>query len=108
VGALAAVLGVFFMPFIHMVTWFPHALKWLSKQKWINDFLIGATAAVVGCILTTIISMNVDSFHKIMFWILFLATLLILIVRPKTPILLLVFTAGFINLLVNLTALNAV
>ncbi|MEQ1723538.1 MAG: chromate efflux transporter [Pseudobdellovibrio sp.] len=108
VGALASVLGVFFMPFIHMVTWFPHAVQWLSKQKWINDFLVGATAAVVGCILTTIITMNVDSYNKIMFWILFTLTFVILIVRPKTPILLLVFAAGFINLLISLTALNAV
>lgn len=107
-GALVAIVGVFTMPFFHMVTWFPHAVKWLSKQKWINNFLVGATAAVVGSILTTIISMNTQSYNKIMFWVLFIATFTILVVRPKTSIVLLVLTAGIFNLLFSFAAMNAV
>lgn len=106
-GALAAVFGIFFMPFVHMVTWFPRAVKWLSGQKWITDFLIGATAAVVGSILWTIIAMNENSVKKIMFWPIFLASFLILIFRPKTPIVLIIFVAGLLNLFVFST-FNAV
>lgn len=108
VGALVAIVGVFTMPFFHMVTWFPHAVKWLSKQKWINDFLVGATAAVVGSILVTIISMNLQSYSKVMFWVLFVATVLILIFKPKTSIVLLIFAAGLLNLLFSFAAMNAI
>ncbi|MBY0553749.1 chromate efflux transporter [bacterium] len=107
-GALLAIVGVFAMPFFHMVTWFPHAVKWLSKQKWINNFLLGATAAVVGSILTTIITMNAQSYNKIMFWTLFITTFVILALRPKTSIVFLVLAAGILNLLFSFAAVNAV
>jgi len=102
-GALAATAGVFFLSFIHMVTWFPHAVKWLSKQKWIPDFIVGATAAVVGCILTTIIMMNINSYNRVMFWILFLSSLVVLVAKPKTSIVLLIAGAGLLNLFMGST-----
>ena len=102
VGALVAMLGVFFMPFVHMVTWFPYAVKALSKQKWIADFLVGATSAVLGCILTTLTIMNINSYNRIMFWVLFIATLAVLILKPKTSIVLLIVGAGLLNLIVSL------
>lgn len=107
VGAATAVFGIFFMPFVHMVTWFPRAVKWLSAQKWINDFLVGATSAVVGGILITIVSMNVESYKKPMFWVIFPSTFFILIFRPKTAIVLVVILSGLLNLL-GFTALNAI
>lgn len=107
VGALAAILGIFLMPFVHMVTWFPHAVRWLSRQSWINDFLVGATSAVVGSILVTMINMNIESYNKIMFWILFLISFFVLALRPKTPIILVIILAGLVNLL-SFAALNPV
>ena len=107
IGSIAAVCGIFMMPFLHMVTWFPYAVKWLSRQKWINDFLVGATAAVVGSILVTIILMNLESYNKIIFWVLFLASFIVLILRPKTSIVLVIFFSGLISLL-SFTALNAI
>jgi chromate transporter len=54
-GALLATTGVFLAGFIHMMTWFPAAVEKLSRQKWIQDFLFGALAVVVGTILVTIL-----------------------------------------------------
>ena len=90
-----------------MMTWFPYAIKWLGGQKWINNFLVGATSAVVGSILVTIINMNAESYNKIMFWVLFLANFAILILKPKTSILLLIVISGLLNLLF-FTAMNSI
>ena len=59
-GALVATIGMFSAAFFHMTTWFPHVIKKLSGKKWINDFVFGAIAAVVGPIVVTVIKM---SFH---------------------------------------------
>lgn len=108
IGAIAATIGIFFMPVFHMVTWFPYAVRWLSKQNWINDFLIGATAAVVGSILNTIISMNFDSYGQIMFWILFVTSFVLLFFKPRTPVVFIILTSGLINLVVALAAVNSI
>lgn len=106
-GALAAVLGIFFMPFVHMVTWFPRAVGWLSRQSWIADFLVGATAAVVGSILVTVLVMNKNSANNPMFWLIFISSFLIMFKRPKTAIVLLILVSGLVNLL-SFAAFNAV
>ena len=105
-GALAGTIAVFLPPFFHMMTWFPLAMGWMSRQKWINQFLIGATAAVVGSIVVTVVRMVENSFYLPMFWILFFATALVLYKKPKTPILLIFLLAGLVNLL--FAALSAV
>lgn len=107
-GALAATVGIFMTPFFHMVTWFPLALNWLSKQSWIKSFLLGATAAVVGSILMTLFKMNELSLHIPMFWILFLATIVLLIKKPKVPLIYVIFAGGLINLVVSLATLYTV
>ncbi len=107
-GALVATLGIFMMPFIHMVTWFPRAVKWLSAQKWIKVFLIGATAAVVGTILVTVFRMNENFYSSFMFWILFSATTIVLLIKPKISLLLLIFLSGLINLLVAFATMHSV
>lgn len=53
-GAALATLAVFLPSYFHMVTWFPRAVQVLSRQKWIDDFLFGALAMVVGTIIVTI------------------------------------------------------
>lgn len=107
VGALVAVFGIFCMPFVHMVTWFPRAVKWLSCQSWIADFLVGATAAVVASILVTVISMNKNSFNNPMFWLIFSSCFILLIKKPKTSIVLVIIGSGLLNLL-GFAALNSV
>jgi chromate transporter len=76
-GALAATLGLYLPAFIHMTTWFPKALNWLSRQKWVNSFILGSTAAVVGCVFITIVNMNKNEYLKYSFWLIAVTTLLI-------------------------------
>ncbi len=99
VGAIVATIGIFLMPFIHMVTWFPFAVRWLARQKWIKSFLLGATAAVIGSILDTIVKMNSESYRTLIFWIIFSGTLLLLLLKPKTPLLPVILVSGLVNLL---------
>lgn len=101
-GAFALTLGIHLIPFFHIVTWFPYAVKWLGHQKWITDFLMGATSAVVASILVTLILLNLESYDKIMFWVLFIVSLVILLLKPKVPIIIMVVGAGLINLVFNL------
>ncbi len=107
-GALIATIGIFIMPLFHMLTWFPKVLGWLSKQKWINDFLLGATAAVVGVLLITIFQMNVLFISSARFWIIFLASLIYLLYRPKAQIVLVIFCGGLANLLIDFTTMNSI
>jgi chromate transporter len=105
-GAVFGTVAIFLPPFFHMMTWFPLAMGWMSRQRWINQFLIGATAAVVGSIVVTVIRMVESSFQLPIFWILFFASAAILAFRPKISILLIFLVAGAANLL--FTALGAV
>lgn len=76
-GALVATLGLYLPAFIHMTTWFPKALNWLSRQKWVSSFVLGSTAAVVGCVFITVVNMNKNEYLKYSFWLIAVATLLI-------------------------------
>lgn len=107
-GALVATFAIFLMPFIHMVTWFPSAVRWLSVQTWIKSFLLGATGAVIGSILVTVVRMNIDTYKSILFWLIFISTTAILIYRPKTSLLLIILVSGIFNLLVSLAATNPI
>lgn len=53
-GALVATAGVFGPSFFHMTTWFPRMLDWLLKQKWIQHFSMGVTAAVCSTIAVSL------------------------------------------------------
>lgn len=50
-GALLATFGIFLPSSFHMLTWFPHFVNWMSKQRWIQTFLTGALAALCAGIL---------------------------------------------------------
>jgi len=106
VGALVATIGIFLMPFIHMVSWFPYAVKWLAKQKWIKPFLLGATGAVIGTILDTIVKMNEQSYLVPMFWVIAVGTFALLLWKPKFPLLAIIFGSGLLNLAVNLVLMT--
>lgn len=94
-GALIATLCVFFFPFLHISTWFPKAMDWLSRQKWVPWFVMGATAAVVAGILITLAHMNLHTWDKPAFWVISLSILTWIFYRPKTNILLLFVISGF-------------
>lgn len=56
-GAVTATVAVYAASFFHQVTWFPRVVDRLSKFKWIDAFLTGAIAAVVGAIIATVVSL---------------------------------------------------
>ena len=101
-GALVATIGVFLLPMFHMLTWFPYVLNWLSKQKWIPEFILGATAAVVGILLITIFNLNRIFLSSSSFWIVFFGSFLFIIYRPKTQLLLVILSGGILNLILSL------
>lgn len=107
-GAFVATIGVFLMPFIHMVTWFPSAVRWLARQIWVKPFLIGATGAVIGTILDTIAKMNAESYIRPQFWLIAISTFLILLWKPKSPLLLIIFLSGLANLLIASMTMSSI
>lgn len=52
-GAFAATVSVFGPSFFHMMTWFNSAIQFLSRQKWIQDFVFAATSIIMGTLLVT-------------------------------------------------------
>jgi chromate transporter len=58
-GALIATLSIFGAAFFHMSTWFPLVVKKLKGKLWINDFIFGAVAAVVGPIIVAVYKLGV-------------------------------------------------
>ena len=98
-GALAATLGLVLPPFFHMTTWFPRAMNWMSAQKWISNFILGSTAAVVGCLFTTVYKMNVNELGLINFWLIFAGASFILYYNPRFSIFKILVSAGIFNLI---------
>jgi chromate transporter len=103
-GAIAATVGLFLPAFIHMTTWFPRALNWLSKQHGVSYFILGSTAAVVGCVFITVVNMNQNEYVKYSFWLIAtLALLLQLNLIPKiknVSVLQVIGIGALINLLI--------
>jgi len=58
-GALVATVSIFGAAFFHMSTWFPLVVKKLKGKVWINDFIFGAVAAVVGPIIVAVYKLGV-------------------------------------------------
>lgn len=54
IGALVATTAIFLPGLIHMTTWFPRAVKTLSKKPWIQPFTFGAISAVVGTLIVIV------------------------------------------------------
>jgi chromate transporter len=100
-GAFCATLGLLIPPFFHMTTWFPRAMTWMSKQKWIVHFILGSTAAVVGCLLMTVYKMNSNEIHLFQFWIIFIPAVLTLYFKPKISILKILLFSGVIHLILG-------
>lgn len=100
-GAVVATVGLLLPPFFHMTTWFPRAMSWMSVQSWIPKFILGSTAAVVGCLLVTVYRMNQTEIVHPIFWVISIFSFVILIFRPKISILKVLLGAGFTHLVVR-------
>lgn len=57
-GAIAATVGGFFLSFVNMLTWFPELMTWLSRQRWMKDFLVGSIAAIAAGIVIILWNMG--------------------------------------------------
>jgi chromate transporter len=58
-GAVVATLCIFAAAFFHMSTWFPLVVKKLKGKSWVNDFIFGAIAAVVGPIIVAVVKLGI-------------------------------------------------
>lgn len=100
-GAVAAAVGIYLPPFIHIATWFPRALKWLGQQEWIESFVFAATAAVVGCILVTLYHLNQNEYHSIYFWVIFCLSLGLGIKVKRLSVFMIIVIGAVMNLLLQ-------
>lgn len=57
-GATVATIAVFLSSFIHMTTWFPKAVGYLSQKTWIPFFTRGALAAVLASLLVAVAKLS--------------------------------------------------
>ena len=95
-GAVVGTVCIFSAAFFHMSTWFPHVVGKLRGKKWINDFVFGAVAAVVGPIIVTVLKMGLGIQMTIPLIILMLLTFIITL-RNSLPLWLLIPLGGIIN-----------
>lgn len=98
-GAILALLALYVMPFIHMVTWFPKAVFKLSKMTWIQDFVFGASAAIVGTIAVTVYEMNQNQVGHFNFWLTLILVLAVLTSYKKISIFKVIFSFTLLNYL---------
>lgn len=61
-GAVIATGAVFGPSFFHMMSWFPSAIQYLSRQKWIQHFVFAATSIILGTVAVSIASI-LSGFH---------------------------------------------
>lgn len=98
-GAFIATVAIFAAAFFHMSTWFPLVVIRLRNQKWINDFVFGAIAAVVGPIIVTVFRMGFD-IPFTFFLMMMVIVVFVLTLMNKVPLWLLIPVGGVLNLVV--------
>ena len=96
-GAILALLALYVTPFVHMVTWFPKAVGKLSKMTWIQDFVLGASAAIVGTIAVTVYEMNQNEVGNFNFWMTLILVLAVLTSYKKISIFKVIFSFSLLN-----------
>lgn len=96
-GAILALLALYIAPFIHMATWFPAAVTKLSKFSWIQDFVLGASAAIVGTIAITVYEMNANEVTHFNFWATIVLVLSVLASYKKISIFKVIFSFALLN-----------
>lgn len=96
-GAILALLALYITPFVHMATWFPAAVQRLSKLSWLQDFVMGASAAIVGTISLTVFEMNANEVGHFNFWITILLVLAVLASYRKLSVFKLILSFALMN-----------
>lgn len=94
-GALLATVGIFLPSTIHMLTWFPKFVEWLSGQQWVDDFLTGAIAALVAGIIFVMFPIALTAQKK---QIVIFIIACVVQYRMMPPSWMLVFMGGFLGL----------
>ncbi len=100
-GALLATIAIFGPAYFHMITWFSHAVSWLSKQKWISDFTFAAIALVVG-ILTLTIYKLLGTFQGQPLQYFIFVICFVLALKTNLPSWALILSGGLMNLFLDL------
>lgn len=100
-GAIVGTVCIFAAAFFHMSTWFPHVVSKLRGKKWINDFVFGAVAAVVGPIIVTVVKMGLGIELNV-FLITMALGIFVLTLRNSVPLWLLIPAGGLLNYLYSL------
>lgn len=98
IGALLATIAVFLPGFVHMTTWFPRFVNFLSQKKPIKDFTLGAISFVVSslCVLSV---RSITQFVKFdLTSVVCLVISLILIFYAKSPSWLTLLSGGAASL----------
>ncbi len=96
-GAVGATVAVFLPSFFHMVTWFPRALVFLSRQSWIEDFTFAATSIIIGTLLVTITRM-IDPWRATPFAFVVFGFCLVVWLKFRVPPWALIPLGGFLGL----------
>lgn len=100
-GALIATVSIFAAAFFHMSTWFPLVVKKLKGKAWINDFIFGAVAAVVGPILVAVyrlaVGVNMTPILGVLMVVSFIVTL-----KSKFPLWAVIPLGGLITVLLSM------
>lgn len=100
-GAITTTLGVYAASTVNMLTWFPRALKKLSRLDWMPQFMFGALAAVAGSIISTLIrlslNLNLNTFDYIV-----IAVAFVLVLKNYLPTWLTIILFGSVYMLVNI------
>lgn len=99
-GAIVGTLCIFAAAFFHMSTWFPHVVGKLRGKIWINHFVFGAVAAVVGPIIVTVVKMGLGIQLNVFLIVLMIVTF-IMTLRNSVPLWLLIPVGGLLNFLVT-------
>lgn len=100
-GAIVGTICIFAAAFFHMSTWFPHVVGKLRGKKWINDFVFGAVAAVIGPIIVTVLKMGL-AIHMTVPLVLLMIIAFVITLRNSLPLWLLIPLGGVINYFVTL------
>ena len=102
-GAIVATISIFAASFFHMTTWFPHVVNKLKGKKWVNDFVFGAIAAVVGPIITAVYKLGLAVHLTPFLGVLMLASFIITL-KSKLPLWAVIPLGGAITVLLAMIA----
>lgn len=84
-GAVVATVCIFAAAFFHMSTWFPRVVGKLKGKLWVNNFIFGAIAGVVGPILVAVYRLGLG-IHLTPFLGLLMALSFVVTLKGKFPL----------------------